>query len=349
VRRLVADVDRGGGRFGPSLYDLGGLVDAVADVTRYANPTRPDAVSTRAFNRTCAAAGHPSCPTAKVICYERLLMGWPELKKLALDPDRCVDRTLGSRFAEGDGAGVSESELRLALRTVAARLGASTISGAEYMRELAVMLASDRRCYRHGRRLSLPTEAQILVAARTWAHALALAGLDPLERERSQTVPVAIVDALDLFAAEYGYVATTHELEGFALQRGFPLARRRRPYAEEIAELRALRTPRGDETPDRRPSKADRPVFERGGEARGNRRKKRWSDDELVAALVAALDLMPPRGRLTLENYRRHCAHRPGFPPASAFTRRGRRGFAAYRESARAQRREAAAAFGRAA
>ncbi len=81
----------------------------------------------------------------------------------------------------------------------------------------------------------------------------------------------------------------------------------------------------------------------------GNRRKKRWEDDELVAALVAALDLMPPRMRLTLENYRRQCAHQPGFPPASAFTRRGRPGFAAYRASARAERRDAANTFDRAA
>jgi hypothetical protein len=37
---------------------------------------------------------------------------------------------------------VTAADLRVALRTVAARLGASTFSGAKYMRERAVMLAT---------------------------------------------------------------------------------------------------------------------------------------------------------------------------------------------------------------
>jgi hypothetical protein len=325
------------GWFAQSHYDAGALVGAVADVAREASPTNPESVSTRAFDDGRTGAGHPRCPTAKVICH-RLRMSWPEVKLLALDPARCVDRTLGSRLSEADVGVVTAAEIRLALRTAAARLCARTISGAQYMRERAQMLDSDRRCYRHGGRLALPTEAQILVAAGSWPHALALAGLDPLTRDRSQTTAVSVVDALDLFADEYGYIATTSELEGFAVQRDFPLARRRRPYAEEKAELRALRSARGEETSERRPPKEQRPTFDGQAAESGSRRKKRWSDDELVAALVSAFDLVPSRTRLTQENYRRHCAHRPGFPPASAFTRAGRAGFAAYRERARTKR-----------
>lgn len=206
------------------------------------------------------------------------------------------------------------------------------------MRERARILDSDRRCYRHGGQLVLPTEAQILVAAGNWAHALALAGLAPLTHDRSQTEAVSVVDALDLFVDEYGYIATTADLEGFARDRGFPLARRRRPFAEEKAELLALRGARGEEPCDHRPPKEQRPVFGLQAPVGHARRKKGWTDDELVAALVAAFDLMPPRARLTQENYRRHCAHLPGFPAASAFTRTGRQGFAAYRDEARAMR-----------
>jgi hypothetical protein len=101
----------------------------------------------------------------------------------------------------------------------------------------------------------------------------------------------------------------------------------------------ALRAARDEGTAEQRPPKAERPSFDgHGVEEGGKRRKKRWSDDELVAALVEAFDLIPPRVRLTQENYRRHCAHWPGFPTASAFTRRGRAGFASYRASARAER-----------
>jgi hypothetical protein len=157
------------------------------------------------------------------------------------------------------------------------------------------MLERDRRCFRHGGQLVLPTEAQVLVAAGSWAHALVLAGLAPLTHDRSQTAPVSIVDALDLFADEYGYIATTSELEGFAVQRDFPLARRRRPFAEDVAAVRALRAAHGEETAEQRPAKAERPNFDGHGAGGGSRRKKRWSDNELAAALVAAFDLMPPR------------------------------------------------------
>jgi hypothetical protein len=336
----VASRNRGGTQaecFALSHYDAGALVGAVADVAREASAPNPGSVSTRAFDRARAAAGHPQCPTAKVICH-RLRMSWPEVKLLALDPARCVDRSLGSRLSEADAGAATAAEMRLALRTTAARLGVATLSGAQYMRERARMLESDRRCYRHGRKLVLPTEAQILVAAGSWAHALALAGLSPLTHDRSQTTPVSVVDALDLFADEYGYVATTSELEGFAVQRDLPLARRRRPFAEDVAAVRALRAARGEETAEQRPSKEQRPVFEPAAAGVTARRKKRWSDAELVAALVAGFDLVPPRTRLTQENYRRHCAHRPGFPPVSAFSRIGRPGFSSYRARARAER-----------
>jgi hypothetical protein len=328
--------------FEPSCYDAGGLIRAVADVTLHVNVSRPESVTTRAFDEARAAAGHPGCPSARVICQERLGMGWPEVKELALDPARCVDRTLGSHLAEADVTAVSAAEIRVALRATAARLNSPTISGAAYMRERFCLLQSDRRCYRHGGQLRLPTEAQILVAAGSWAHALALAGLAQLGHDSAQTEAVSTVDALDLFADEYGYIATTAELEGFALQRDFQLARRRRPYAEEKADVLGLRAARGEETKER-PPKGERPSFNgHKAEQGGKRRKKRWSDEELVAALVEGFDLVPPRVRLTQENYRRHCAHLPGFPPTSAFSRTGRPGFATYREQARCERLAAA-------
>jgi hypothetical protein len=328
------------GRFAPSRYDHGALVAAVADITRYACAATPQTVSTRLFNRSRSDAGHPSCPTAGVIC-ERLGCEWPQVKELALDPDRCVDRSLGKALAEADDDPPDAAAIRAALRLAAARRHARTISGAAYMGERRLLLDADRRCYRHGGQLRLLTESQILVAAGSWRQALALAGLDPLDPARAQNEPVQILDALDLFVDRHGYVATTQEMEGFAREEDFPLARRRRRYAEEVAELRTRRDGRGEETPTERPPPQERPQFDA---ARGTsrRRKKRWLDEELVAAIVRGFDLLPARVRMTQENYRRHCAPLPDFPPTSAFSRKGRPGFAAYRALARRERLAAA-------
>jgi hypothetical protein len=312
-----------------SHYDLRGLVSVVAAVARTAEPKAPERISQRRYDAAREAAGYANAPTAKQTA-ARLEMPWKEVLALALDPARSVDSVLGKKEGEEDQPWLTSEDVRAALRIVARRLGKKTVKPVEYRLERRRMLQAAGRAHLHRSELSLPTEGQIERVAGSWDDALEIAGL----KSRPQTgggtgVPIASV--LELFLKTFGYLPGVAQLEGFARAQSIPLAKRRKPYADYIAELTTERAEWGKWTPPHSLSgakpKLDEPapglsaLLARFPKAQ--KRKKRWTREECVEALMGLLAEWPNDRRLNEDAYQEASRGRDDLPSLSSLQRQG--------------------------
>jgi hypothetical protein len=315
-----------------SRYDLRSLVDVVAAVARVAAPEAPGQISQRAYDAARAAAGYANAPTAKQIA-ARLGMSWKAVLALALDPTRSVDSVLGAREGEEDKPWLTSKDVCAALKIVARRLGKKTLKPVEYRLERKRMLDAARHSYRHLSELSLPTEGQIERTAGSWDEALVIAGLAPRPRATAG-MGVPIVAVLELFLETFGYLPGVAQLEGFARAQGIPLAKRRRPYADYIAELAKERAEWGKWTPEK-PPHGMKPCLTTPApgvaallsDATGGKRKKRWTREECVEALAQLLAEWPNDKRLTEDAYQEVSRGRDDLPSLSSLQRGARGGF----------------------
>ncbi len=311
-----------------SRYDVRSLVDVVAAVARASAPETPEGVSQSRYDAARVAAGYPDAPTAKQTA-ARLGMPWKEVLALALDPARSVDSVLGAREGEDDKPWLTSKDVCAALKIVARRLGKKTLKPVEYRLERKKMLDAARHSYRHLSELSLPTEGQIERTAGGWDEALVIAGLAPRPRATAGT-GVPIVAVMELFLETFGYLPGVSQLEGFARAQGIPLAKRRRPYADYIAELAAERTEWGKWTP-KKPPRGMKPCLTTPApgvaallsDATGGKRRKRWTREECISALTQLLSEWPSDRRLTEDAYQEVSRERADLPSLSSLQRQG--------------------------
>ncbi|HLH13824.1 MAG TPA: hypothetical protein VKV16_03470 [Solirubrobacteraceae bacterium] len=321
----MAALKRGRGGRITSSWDLRTLLDAVAAVARAANPEEPHLTRQVDYDAARASAGYPDVPTGKQTA-QRFGLAWRELLVLALDESRDRDKAVGYLAAEPEDDSLDESGVRLALRTIALRLGKRTLTGLEYRRERAEMLAA-ASLHRHPIELSLPSEWQILRAAGSWDAALEIAGF---ERGPAPRAPkgLALVDALELALEAIGCLPTRNELERFAAANRLSIAKGRRGYAKELAELRARRADWGKWTPQAPPPPGQRPDWRVQVELPGNvplveRRKREWTRDECIAAIRRLLAELGSE-RLTQRVYQQKAAGRRDLPALPSVQRHGR-------------------------
>jgi hypothetical protein len=323
------------------------LVSVVALVTQSAEPKAPEKVSQRAYDAARKAAGYGDAPTAKQTA-ARLKLPWKEVLALALDPARSVDSVLGAREGEDDKPWLTSKDVCAALRIVARRLGKKTLKPVEYRLERKRMLDAARHSYRHLSELYLPTEGQIERTAGSWDEALVIAGLAPRSRATAGT-GVPIVAVMELFLETFGYLPGVAQLEGFARAQGIPLAKRRQPYADYIAELTKERAEWGKWTP-KKPPRGMKPclttpapgVASLLSDATGGKRKKRWTQEECVAALAQLLSEWPTDKRLTEDAYQEVSRERADLPSLSSLQRQGG---ATFRELVEMMRNDSDRAF----
>lgn len=160
-----------------SAYTNHELVDVVREVTAYANPRRPTAVSLRAFDLARADAGYPDAPRSSRIC-ERLNMNWPELKELAHDPTRSVEQTLAVRLAADEPPCDSSLDQAIrCLRAVSRRLGGAPLTPERYDAEANAIRAGNQRRWRHGASVFVPTANQVERLAGSFRKGCELAGV----------------------------------------------------------------------------------------------------------------------------------------------------------------------------
>jgi hypothetical protein len=236
--------------FPRSAYSRADLFVALGIILHFANGAAPESVTTRGFDGSRAGAGHPRCPTAKVICF-RLKLSWPEAKRIALDPKRDIAITVARRFqAVGAARELSLGEVVLALRTVAARLGTKTLARPVYQLEREQMIRADRRAYRHGGGVTLPTADQVARVAGSWADALAAAKLEGSGRRDLSSVPIE--EVLDRHFKKHGFVLAADCLGPFATAEGLRVqSRGKRRWNEIVETWRSASAERGLVIPPR--------------------------------------------------------------------------------------------------
>jgi hypothetical protein len=285
-------------------------------------------VTQRAFDAAKADTDQVHLPAARQIARE-LGMSWPELLAVANEPTGRQNHLLGlaGRDALPKDA-VTDERVAFALRLVAGRLHAATLTTGTYEAERLALLAEDRRDWLHGRRLRLPSAAAIRLAAGGWDAALTLAELVTDERPPQaikQTI-LSRLDVMDRFHEHYEEQPTQKALLAFARGNGIPMSdENKRPWSETVKLWRQRRRERGLPEPraaQRRGGRGLRaPDYSADvGAARPDEgpHRGKWRDGEECAAWVARyLTSLPAGERSTRAGYGRWASQHPGAPSAS--------------------------------
>jgi hypothetical protein len=298
------------------------LLIAVPAVCRHVDPANPADVSKRAYDRWRSAAGWPGLPSATQVLRRLGTQSWPELLAVLTNPNRDLERTFARRLGREHEGEYDEARIALALQAAAQLLGTRTLSARAYDEARTRMVERARRMSDFVVRV--PTVAQVESVAGTWDAACPLAGLDsgPMS-VREGGMP--IVQALEVMLDTYGVLPTQKELERFMRANRLALAKRTRPWADDLHELRRDRAQRGQETPDGPPPMERRPDYELpvAGLVGRPAQRKVATDEECLKAVRAWLRDLPPEERPTQRSYARWQARHPKRPSASVLGRHG--------------------------
>lgn len=314
------------------------LLRGVREVASHADAENPMQVSQSHFD---AAREHShlygDLPRAKRIV-ERLRMPWRDVLLLAHSPSSTHAHRLGRAQSEPEQEWLTEDHIAFSLRLVALRLGVESVSPVQYRQQREELLAADRRVWRHGRKLRLPTDEQIRIAADGWDRALALAKLSArhgLGDQGQGKYAATTEDVLDRCFEAHGTELTSKEIWTFVAANGIPYSReRQRLWGECIAAWKQQRRAQGLDVPDGPPPRGQRPNYSQdvGAGKSGERRiPRRHSLEDCVASVVAYLEHLPSGARSTKLGYQAWAAqaNAPGY---SAFDQHG--GWGAVRELA---------------
>ncbi len=229
------------------------LLQEVGEVAARANPTEPQAVSQRAFDRARASsAAHADLPAARQIARE-LKLKWPEVLAVAHAPESRRSKRLDVKTRKNAPDGwLTNERIRYALRLVAGRLKVDSLTMIAYDEERAALLREDARDWLHGRRLRIPSAMAIGAAAHGWDAALRIAGLGKTTaRKRTiHQVIVSRVEVMDRFYDHYGEQPSKSALHDFARGNKIPMSGEGgRKWPETVAEWRQRRRDRGEPEP----------------------------------------------------------------------------------------------------
>ena len=318
------------------------LLREVGEVAARANPTEPQTVSQRAFDRARASsAEHAHLPAARQIAKE-IGLPWPEVLAVAHAPEGKRSSLLDLKTREWTPpGGFTNERIRYALRLIAGRLGVDALTKIAYDEERAVILNEDARDWLHGRRPRFPSARAIRKAARSWRAALRVAGLGDAPRKRAiHQVIVSRADVMDRFYDRYGEQPSESALRGFARGNKIPMSREHgRKYSETVAEWRQRRRDSGESEPrvvDRRGTGEGRPDFTADvGAAKPGEHPYlgKWGDESLCVEWVAYYIASLPKGRkATAEAYEAWAQRNPGAPKRDSFAQH--KGWSAVRRKA---------------
>lgn len=155
---------------------------------------------------------------------------WEELVRVSLLPFEQRTMWLSALRREDARDDLSDHVVRLALGRVGAELGASTISSDQYGRTRETLIADDRARYGDEGAMAklLPTTGQVTHYCKTWASALAVAGMSPPAAASPKPVArppagLPLPEAMALYAGLNGAWASRPVLRDFATASRFAL------------------------------------------------------------------------------------------------------------------------------
>jgi len=295
------------------------LLQGVREVAALVNPAEPEEVTQREFDAKRVRSGaHAHLPAARRIT-ERLGMSWPRVLAIAHRPEAEQARLLGiAERMSRSAPWLSEKHLAAMLQIVAARLGADSVSMAEYEAERAKIGAPDHVRAMLGSELLVPSAAQIELAAGSWDEAMRFAGLRSPERAPGPTRKApnspSLPDLMERFYEVHGVQPTAAALHEFARASGIPYpgAKSGNMFRKAKEEWIARRRDAGEPAPKRpahgRGRAAPRPDYgtKTGAVLSGERRIDRWDRESCIAAVAEYIAQLPrgKRARSTSRGYR---------------------------------------------
>jgi hypothetical protein len=306
------------------------LIRGVREVAGQADPENPAQVSQRRFDAARKqTARYGSLPLAKDIAH-RLRLPWREVLLLAHTPTEQQAHRLGRAQSRPEQDWLTPEQIAYVLRVIAARLKTGTLTPAQYRDERARMLALSETRWLHGRRLRLPTDDQIRLAAGDWDHALVLARLAPRlglgDQGHGKYAP-STADVLERAYEAHGTELTSKEIWTFVKANGIPYGRERgRLWAECVAEWKQQRTGRGLDVPAGPPPLDQRPDYTQpvGAALPGEQRRRDWSDlSECLPFIIAYLEQLPAGARSTRLGYADWARTQTEAPAYSCFDQHG--------------------------
>ena len=317
------------------------LLHVVNEVAQSSPVDEPRRISTRSWDGARELSERfVDVPAARRICeYPRL--PWEKIRELAFMNGHAQRVALGHALGGEQADWLTKEYSCFALRLIARRLHAGTLTPGQYRAGRHAMVASARGRQSIGWRVPIPTAEQIQTLAGSWDEALAHAGLTPrhgLGGHHARVGAVPVVEVLDRCYEHHGTEPTLGELVLFARANGIPFPRkdRGRPYSSYIKEWRNARAARGLDVPEGAPPKSERPDYscDVGAVLPGEKRaKSAWADhDEVIAWVARYLAELKPRDRASQRGYDAWARQQDGAPWASVLERHG--GWVAVREEA---------------
>jgi len=295
------------------------LLRGVRCVAALANPDEPTAATQRAFDAARERSPeHVALPPARRIT-EQLRLPWREVLAVAHESERQQAQLVGAKTRASAANWLTAEHVTVALRLVAARLGADSLTTGEYRVERARLLAADRARWQHGRWLLLPDDEQVIAVAGSWDAALRDAGLETTAERRPARERGAsgLADLMERFHDHYGVQPSLRNLRAFALGNGIPYPMRTQPFGAAVAEWVASRRERGLPEPrvvkrvGGRGHKAPDYSADVGAARPGERRLAKWTRADCAAAVARYLAQLPSGERSTERGYADWAATQP--------------------------------------
>jgi hypothetical protein len=302
----------------------------VREIASLADAEAPHQVSQRRFDAARQqSARFAGLPLAKDIA-RRLRLPWRDVLALAHTPTEQHAHRLGRARTRAEQDWLTDEHIAYVLRTVAGRLEATTLTPGQYRAERARMLAADQTRWLHGRRLRLPTDEQIRLAASDWDRALALARLDrrpgPGDQGHGRRA-LGTVELLERCYAVHDTEPSALELRRFARANGIPWTPDRdRTWLESLAAWKDGRRARALPVPDGPPPRHERPDYAQpiGASLPGEQRRRDWSNvNACLPFVIAYLEQLAPGARSSKLGYADWARTRPDAPHPSAFDQHG--------------------------
>lgn len=318
------------------------LLQYVRAVSKLANPARPQEARQRAFD--ASAKQHErfaDVPSARVIA-RRLGKPWREVLTLAHSSSKTHPASLSGRRGTDDQHWLAGEHITYALKLVARRSQASTLSEAQYDAGREKLLTTQRSS-----RFRLPTAGQICTYTQqelygtttvgtsftgTWARALELAELAPSRkpaRRQPRTTSVS-VEILDQCYDAHGVEPTPERLSAFAREQGGTLGviRNQEVWGKVLATWHASRTKRRLAVPTEPPpppTLAKQRFAALGFHQAAQYPTTKWADQEkCVLALMRYLSQIPKGKYATKKRYERWAREQAEpMPPPGALERHG--------------------------
>jgi hypothetical protein len=297
------------GRFQPK-WETHLLLIVVRDVLVAADPTHPDRVTQRAYNDARAIAGYADSPRADRLA-KRFKVPWSALIARVMN-DQNPAWTLSSASKERQRQVLTSAEVCSAITTVAARLGTSEISVADYEPTRQIINRELARRHLHGAHLTPLPSMGTIQKKMSFADAVQMAGLTMTPIHKRGLMPRA--EAVRLFIEHYGFAPRVRDLRWFRARHGIQLVGQgSQSHLEILSEVRAQFVAEGRWWPERVPKAAlpegwqaaipDSPDLQAARAAYPANKANAYTLSDVVAGLHRAFELLPPGEKLVRDRY----------------------------------------------